>query len=388
MIRYGRGDFLPWFTAQTVRNPEFRFETLAGRILILTIFPTSKTPVIQQLVKRLADLPLLAEEGIMWFGVSGDAEDIKLEAGLYKPPHLRCFVDGSGEVLRALRAAHPESGEIIPQTLVLSPKLRFLDGQVVDDPDRHVEWLIETLTRERERARSFAERTFAPVLVMDDVFEPALCRTLIDIYKNGAPGESGFMDSEGGKTVGKIDHSFKRRKDCRIDDESIRRAMRSRISARLIPAIELAFGFRATRIERYIVACYDGADGGHFNAHRDNTTPGTAHRRFAVTINLNAEDYEGGELCFPEFGPRSYRAPTGGAVVFSCSLQHRAMPVLSGVRYCTLPFLYDDRGAEVRAASAKTIVSAHDQAKETEGEPAEPPADASVDASAKASAAE
>jgi predicted 2-oxoglutarate/Fe(II)-dependent dioxygenase YbiX len=76
-------------------------------------------------------------------------------------------------------------------------------------------------------------------------------------------------------------------------------------------------------------------------AHRDNTTKGTAHRRFAVTINLN-DDFEGGELVFSEFGPRRYRAPPGGAVVFSCSLLHQVVPVTRGIRYATLPFLHDE----------------------------------------------
>ena len=59
-------------------------------------------------------------------------------------------------------------------------------------------------------------------------------------------------------------------------------------------------------------------------------------------------DYEGGDLCFPEFGPQTYRAPTGGAVVFSCSLLHEARPVSRGRRYAFLPFLYDDVGARTR----------------------------------------
>jgi hypothetical protein len=46
-----------------------------------------------------------------------------------------------------------------------------------------------------------------------------------------------------------------------------------------------------------------------------------------VTINLNAEEYDGGDLRLPEFGRQAYRAPTGGAVVFSCSLLHEALPV-------------------------------------------------------------
>ena len=114
-----------------------------------------------------------------------------------------------------------------------------------------------------------------------------------------------------------------------------------------MPEIAKAFQFRVTRIERYIVACYDAADGGHFRAHRDNTTKGTAHRRFAVTVNLN-DGFDGGELWFPEFGPRRYRPPAGGAVVFSCSLLHEATRVTRGVRYATLPFLYDDAAARLR----------------------------------------
>lgn len=358
MIRFGRGDFIPWFEAETNKNPRFQFETLAGNIVPLTLFETSKDPKIGRLIERLSGLELLEQPGIMWFGCSADAEDIAIEAGLYRPPRLRCFIDGTGSVHRGLRTFDEESGTIVPQTLLLGPKLRVLDGQVIEDPDKHVDWLIEAITREREREQAVADSRFAPVLLIDDILEPVFCRKLISLYEEGDPGESGFMEVKDGKTVGRIDHSFKRRKDYKIQDESIRRALRNRINARLVPAIERAFSFKATRIERYIVACYDGADGGHFRAHRDNTTPGTAHRRFAVTINLNAEDYEGGELCFPEFGPRSYRAPTGGAVVFCCSLQHRAMPVTSGVRYCTLPFLYGDNDASVREANKGTIVPA------------------------------
>jgi predicted 2-oxoglutarate/Fe(II)-dependent dioxygenase YbiX len=99
------------------------------------------------------------------------------------------------------------------------------------------------------------------------------------------------------------------------------------------------------------VARYDANEGGFFRPHRDNTTSATLHRKFAVTINLNAENYEGGDLRFPEFGMRTYSAPTGGAVVFSCSLLHEATPVTCGERYAFLPFLYDDEGAKVRAAN-------------------------------------
>jgi predicted 2-oxoglutarate/Fe(II)-dependent dioxygenase YbiX len=74
-----------------------------------------------------------------------------------------------------------------------------------------------------------------------------------------------------------------------------------------------------------------------------------------VTINLNAGDYEGGDLVFPEYGARTYCAPTGGAIVFSCSLLHQAMPVTKGRRFAFLPFLYDDAGAKLREENAKYL---------------------------------
>ncbi len=135
-----------------------------------------------------------------------------------------------------------------------------------------------------------------------------------------------------------------------IQNPEICRALSARVNRSLRPAISRAFNFDATRMERYIVACYDAAVGGHFRPHRDNTTKGTAHRRFAVTINLN-DEFDGGELRFPEFGMRTYRAPPGGAIVFGCGLLHEATQVTKGRRYAFLPFLYDDAAAAERAAN-------------------------------------
>ena len=162
------------------------------------------------------------------------------------------------------------------------------------------------------------------------------------------------MRQVGAQTVGVLD-DFKRRWDAEIADEDLRHQLRARIRHRLLPEIEKAFQFRATRIERYIVACYDAEAGGYFRPHRDNTATATAHRKFAVSINLNAEAFDGGDLRFPEFGRRTYRPPTGGAVVFSCSLLHEATPVTRGTRYATLPFLYDEAGAGVRQQNLHTL---------------------------------
>jgi predicted 2-oxoglutarate/Fe(II)-dependent dioxygenase YbiX len=196
------------------------------------------------------------------------------------------------------------------------------------------------------------------------VFEPELCRALIGYYEKHGGQDSGFMRDIGGKTVEVHDHRHKRRRDQEIIDEQLRKACMFRIHDRLAPEIYKAFQFRATRIERYIVACYDSANGGHFQAHRDNKTKGTEHRRFAVSLNLNTEQYHGGLLQFPEFGRHLYQAPTGGAVVFSCSLLHEATRVTDGRRYAFLPFLYDDAAAQIRERNRHFVadnVSSHSE---------------------------
>jgi predicted 2-oxoglutarate/Fe(II)-dependent dioxygenase YbiX len=103
-------------------------------------------------------------------------------------------------------------------------------------------------------------------------------------------------------------------------------------------------------MDRYIIACYDSETGGHFYRHRDNINAGAQHRRFAVTINLNS-DYDGCDLVFPEFGRKTYRAPHGGALVFSCGALHQVTPITRGRRYAFLAFLYSEADAAKREAN-------------------------------------
>src|SRR5215212_6844755 len=195
----------------------------------------------------------------------------------------------------------------------------------------------------------------APVLIVPYVLEPELCRELINYYETKGGEDSGFMRDVNGKTTGLIDYSHKRRMDCEITDQSFINTIHNRLRRRLVPAIQQAYQFNVTRIERNIVACYDAAQGAHFKAHRDNTTLGTAHRRFAVTMNLNSPDYEGAEIWFPEFGPKLFKAPSGAAIVFSCSLLHEVPAVTRGKRYAFLPFLYDDAAAAIRERNRKYL---------------------------------
>jgi predicted 2-oxoglutarate/Fe(II)-dependent dioxygenase YbiX len=106
-----------------------------------------------------------------------------------------------------------------------------------------------------------------------------------------------------------------------------------------VPALQRHFNYAATHLERYMVARYD-AGAGYFKPHRDSVTAAYAHRKFALTINLN-DDYVGGELTFAEFGNQAFHTPRGTAILFSGALLHEVTPVEQGTRFAFLSFLFD-----------------------------------------------
>jgi predicted 2-oxoglutarate/Fe(II)-dependent dioxygenase YbiX len=168
--------------------------------------------------------------------------------------------------------------------------------------------------------------------------------------------------SIGGRTVRKLDAGHKRRRDHFIEDEQVIRQIQQRFTRCVAPQLLKAYQYRVTRMERHLVGCYRAEDGGHFAPHRDNTTKGTAHRQFAASVNLNA-DFDGGEVSFPEYGPRGFKPPPGAAVVFSCSLLHSVSKVTRGRRFAFLPFLYDDEAAKIREANKKFLAEGVDAYK-------------------------
>src|SRR6202035_5793753 len=99
------------------------------------------------------------------------------------------------------------------------------------------------------------------------------------LYESVGGEDSGFMLDVGGKTLTTIDHRLKQRGDLVVALPEVREAIRGQIVRRLLPAIERFFQFQATRMDRYIVACYDSDMGGHFSRHRDNVNAGAQHRR-------------------------------------------------------------------------------------------------------------
>ena len=195
----------------------------------------------------------------------------------------------------------------------------------------------------------------APVLLIPDVLEPALCERLVALH--AAENKiSGMPRVVNGETKLVTDIAAKSRHDHPLTSKAASRAVMERLRRRVLPEIQRSFQFAVTQMEGFKIAAYHapGPDspGGWFRPHRDNTAPSVAHRRFALTLNLD-DDYEGGGLVLPEFGPTAYRPPAGGALVFSCSHLHEATDVTRGTRHVLLTFLFDD-AALARSKAAGT----------------------------------
>jgi predicted 2-oxoglutarate/Fe(II)-dependent dioxygenase YbiX/peroxiredoxin len=354
------GDPAPWFHARSGANPRYAFDSAGGRYLVLCFFGSAADAHAKEaLAAARGRAELFDDVHASFFGVSADTAD-EAEARVAESyPGHRVFWDFDGAVGRLYGALPRDADPGAPAPMrrlwvVLDPTLRVI-AAIPFAPDRSdVAAALDLVAGLPPPARFAGVELMAPILLLPRVFEPAFCDRLIAEYEAKGGEESGVMRDVDGKTVGVMDARHKRRKDVLLEDKALIGEIQTRFLRRVTPEIRKVHQFNVTRMERYLVACYAAEDGGHFAPHRDNTTHGTAHRRFAVSVNLN-EDFDGGEVRFPEYGPRGFKAPVGGAVVFSCSLLHAVGKVTQGRRYAFLPFLYDDAAAKVREANAAKV---------------------------------
>ena len=236
-----------------------------------------------------------------------------------------CLLDRLGELSRAFASNGPLA-------IIVDAAGRVADVLRQPTPDA----VAARVTQLYAASQPAVVQAKAPVLLLERVVEPDLCRTLIGYWQL----HDKVSNTVGGLEGNVVNDDVKRRHDVQLDDPRLFVALRDCLVRRVVPAILRAFHIGIMVIEAPIIGCYDADSGGRFGRHRDNTSNYTAHRQFALSLNLNAgEEYEGGELRFPEFGRELYRPVAGGALVFSSSLLHEVVPVTRGRRFGVFTFL-------------------------------------------------
>jgi peroxiredoxin/predicted 2-oxoglutarate/Fe(II)-dependent dioxygenase YbiX len=365
------GDPAPWFHARSSTRTDFALDVIGGRYIVLCFFATADAMGRSALAAAFAEKELFDDKNASFFGVSIDPADEAQKRVVGEPTGFRFFWDFDGKISKLYGAIprDPEpTGSKVPLRriwVVLDPTLRILKViRFVPDGSDATE-LLNYLKSLPAASRFAGFEVQAPILILPNVFEDEFCKRLIALHETHGSEESGFMRDVDGKTVQLHGHGHKRRRDHIVQDEEVIRQAQQRFNRRVVPELLKAYQFKATQMERFLVGCYSVEDGGHFVAHRDNTTKGTAHRRFAASVNLNS-DFDGGEISFPEYGPKSFKPSPGSAVVFSCSLLHAVSKVTRGRRYAFLPFIYDDEAAKIREANSVFLGSDVGESKDVD----------------------
>jgi peroxiredoxin/predicted 2-oxoglutarate/Fe(II)-dependent dioxygenase YbiX len=352
------GDPAPWFISQTIAKfaPDI---IVGGYRSVLFFFGSASNPQIQPIVTEFLNRQVLFQQaGVTFFGVSIDPNDRPLETRVSSATHFRFLWDLDGDLSIRYGICQLEQNSGIaydPTTFILDENLRILAVIPLETHVQHVDRVFQCIDQLPQRNPPRLIRHSAPALFIPDVFPPEFCQHLIQLYQEKGGTESGFMQQEAEKATVVVDREVKRRRDVMLTDAVLLEQINTYIWQRVKPEVEKAFQFRMTYFERYLVACYDDQSQGFFRAHRDNTNIGMAHRRFAMTLNLN-DGYEGGCLRFPEYGTDLYCPEPGSAVLFSCSLLHEVTPVTRGTRFALLSFFYSDLDAKLREQTQQQIV--------------------------------
>jgi peroxiredoxin len=246
---------------------------------------------------------------------------------------FKLLTDATGDVCRTYGAGDAASVVILDSNHRIACIIP--SGQAAPLAEAALRYMRESLPPQRESMRSHA-----PVLLLPRVLDAADCGRLIELWHRPVhvwPSADGFRSEGHTREQGdfKVGHSgaYGQMTEYVVRDPAVQRFLDQRFNRRVAGEMRKAFQTGVSRREDYRIVRYDSDSGGVLHAHRDNATKEIAHRRFTMTINLNAGDYDGGALRFREYGDYLYEVERGTAVIWSASLLHEVMPVTDGARF-------------------------------------------------------
>jgi peroxiredoxin/predicted 2-oxoglutarate/Fe(II)-dependent dioxygenase YbiX len=305
-------------------------DLVAGRPLVLLFCPADGSDVLVAFRDRHEAFAAV-EAGI--FAVTRGPVEANRAAHAALQLQFKLLADATGDVFRAYGA------DVGATAVILDPNhriARVLSGAAPATlAEATLSCLRRTLAPRRQRLGSHA-----PVLLLPRVLSEADCAELIELWHrpvNLWPSADGFRSDGHNREPGdfKVGHAgaYGQMTEYVVRDAAVQRRLDRRFSRRVAPEMRKAFQTGVSQREHYRIVRYDSAAGGVLHPHRDNAIKETAHRRFTMTVNLNAGAYEGGALRFREYGDDLYEVERGTAVIWSAALLHEVMPVTKGARF-------------------------------------------------------
>jgi predicted 2-oxoglutarate/Fe(II)-dependent dioxygenase YbiX len=343
------GDVLPFAYGMDDGQRFWSFEAQAGRPAVLILAGEAPPSAVAALAEAFA----AAEDAL-----AERAADCRVLAAACAPGWAGAEPPGGLPLAHVMDTALFAAAGGAPCVLVSDRALRLAARLDARSPEDAVAAALAALDRLPQDAG--AEVTApAPVLLRPGLFDADLCARLVARFEAGGhvEGAMASVDADG-RAVRRVDAGKKHRRDLELDGaEPLHAEVVAALSGRLVPEIAKAFHVEVAHLDRILIARYDDT-GGYFRRHRDNSSAHLAYREFALSVNLNAGDYLGGELLFPEFSDHRHQPPSGAGFVFSASLLHEALPVRRGSRYVLLTFLHSPAAEARRLAALAQAVGA------------------------------
>jgi len=361
------GGFLPWLRLTDVTGKTRTLQLYAGANCLVTFTPISRFADTLRAFDDADPSILGGKHHKIWVLLDAGAPSLEarevvseLIAGRGLPEESVWLMDVNAPIpyIRSIARDVDLKG---PQIVCSDQNLKItarhtLDADSDDADNQHIFKAAAQVLSPNVARQGKPGEAHAPVLLVERVLPPELCEKLIALWRDGRK----FTGRVGSGERSIVNKQAKRRSDVHPSLE-ICAELDGILAATLLPEIRKAFGFEITNREMYKVGVYDASDGGFFLQHRDNHEEELKHRRVALTLNLN-DDFEGGELSFPEYGTHGYKPGAGSCVVFPCALMHQANPVRSGTRFMLVTFMFE-KADEIRR---RLYCERHDKADNAE----------------------
>ncbi|MFP6808298.1 MAG: redoxin domain-containing protein [Pseudomonadales bacterium] len=329
------------------RNLKLVDDHLSGKYLILIFLNDVSDNHAIQILKHFAGHHSLFDElnaTLVTFSSDSDAnknQQLK-KASAYSWPIAG---DSTGAVFASYGLHKGNCANV--RIVVLTP-FRQIRGWT-DDPeniDHTIRGIMDILKSGTAHAEASWTPPHAPILMIPNVLSRAECTDIISSFETGGPftvRPPRAGEFSGDYKIPVYEHNRQDRVDHIIKDKNTISFLDNRIWSRITPMIQKAFAYEVTRREDLHIARYVGERGGNQMGHRDNTSPATAYRRFALSLNLN-DNYEGGGIAFKEYSQKPYNSPPGTAIVFSSALLHEVLETTKGTRYTLISHFFNDQG--------------------------------------------
>jgi peroxiredoxin/predicted 2-oxoglutarate/Fe(II)-dependent dioxygenase YbiX len=341
------GDRVPNFVLPNHQGSHLMFynRTKGGPVLLF-LYRRNADPgarrEVEAFVEHRAELDALGAE-IFVINRDSAKNNAALVAGHALAHHV--LSDPANKITAALAAAvgaiaTPADERNLPNVVLVLDRNQRLLRALGPAEESLAARAVEVLRRDLPTTERHELFLTAPVLMLPNMLDPATCRQLIEIWRTQGHQEGSVVSTKGGEETRSVEHGMMKRLDHMIRDDAVNTMVAGKVGPRIADEVFKAFVYEGFVLERFLIGAYEAARGDYFRPHRDNLNPHAAGRRFALSLNLN-DDYEGGGVVFPEYGPHVYNMTAGTALIFSCSLIHEALPVARGRRFVLFSFLSD-----------------------------------------------